>query len=174
MVERLPPFFRTTKIRAFLTCVAQGFQPCVLRSPEGLRHYNQIETALRRSSQRSQRPNSGSVRLEPDRGAIQPMARVTGRKLSKQMTLRQFDHGYWYATELKRFAHSLGIPSAHRLRKDELERAISRFLATGKVTSPTKRDLLHSGLEGCENHGLAQELPCVRSNPRPASVVGSF
>ena len=137
VVERLPPFFRTTKIRAFLTCVAQGFSPAFF-------------------------------------AALKGCATTTRSKLSKQMTLRQFDHGYWYATELKRFAHSLGIPSAHRLRKDELERAISRFLATGKVTSPTKRDLLHSGLEGCENHGLAQELPCVRSNPRPASVVGSF
>ena len=61
-------------------------------------------------------------------------------KLSKKMTLRQFDHGYWYATEIKRFAQSLGVPAAHRLRKDELEKAIRHFLAHGKVASPTKRD----------------------------------
>lgn len=43
-------------------------------------------------------------------------SRVAMSKLSKRMTLLQFDHGYWYATELKRFAQSLGLPSAHKLR----------------------------------------------------------
>ena len=66
------------------------------------------------------------------------MPGMPSRKLSKKMTLRQFDHGYWYATELKRFAQSLGLPSAHKLRKDELEKAIRRFLAHGELTSPTK------------------------------------
>ena len=63
------------------------------------------------------------------------------------MTVRQFDHGYWYATEIKRFALSLGIPSAHKLRKDELEKAIRHFLVHGKVTSPTKRDPSRSGIK---------------------------
>jgi hypothetical protein len=45
-------------------------------------------------------------------------------KLSTRMTLRQFDHGYWYATEIKRFARSLGVPAAQKLRKDELEKVI--------------------------------------------------
>src|SRR5258708_20225602 len=75
------------------------------------------------------------------------MPRMAKSKLSKKMTLRQFDHGYWYATEIKRFAKSLGLPSAHKLRKDELEKAISRFLAHGKVASPTKRDLSRSGVK---------------------------
>src|SRR4029453_8913386 len=66
-------------------------------------------------------------------------------KLSKDMTLRQFGHGYWYATEIKRFAQSLGVPAAHRLRKDELEKAIRHFLVHGKVTNPTKRDSSRSG-----------------------------
>src|SRR4029453_19621884 len=68
-------------------------------------------------------------------------------KLSKEMTLRQFDHGYWYATEIKRFAQSLGVPAAHGLRKDELEKAIRHFLAHGKLTSPTKRDPSRSGIK---------------------------
>jgi hypothetical protein len=68
-------------------------------------------------------------------------------KLSKDMTLRQFDHGYWYATEIKRFAQSLGVPAAHRLRKDELEKAIRHFLVDGKVTNPTKRDPSRSGIK---------------------------
>jgi hypothetical protein len=50
-------------------------------------------------------------------------------KLSARMTVAQFDHGYWYVTELRAFARQLGLPGG---RKDELERAIRRFLATGR------------------------------------------
>ena len=88
------------------------------------------------------------------------MARVARGKLSKQMTLRQFDHGYWYATEIKRFAQSLGLPSAHKLRKDELEEAIRHFLANGKVTSPTKRELSRSGIKDVDR-GLRLDLPVI-------------
>jgi hypothetical protein len=52
------------------------------------------------------------------------------------MSVRQFDNGYWYATELKAFAASLGIRRASALRKDELEAAIKRFLASGRVSAP--------------------------------------
>jgi hypothetical protein len=51
------------------------------------------------------------------------------------MTLAQFDNGYWYATELKEFAETIGIPFANRLRKDELETAIKHLLKTGKLKS---------------------------------------
>jgi SAP domain-containing protein len=61
--------------------------------------------------------------------------------LSASMTVRQFDHGYWYATELKHFAKGLGIPSASRLRKDELERAIRMFLKTGTIAQSPNRKL---------------------------------
>jgi hypothetical protein len=57
------------------------------------------------------------------------MRRVAGRRLSKTMTVRQFDHGYWYATDIKKFAQALGLPSAGKLRKDELEKAIRHYLA---------------------------------------------
>ena len=57
------------------------------------------------------------------------------------MTVTQFDHGYWYATELKHFAKGLGVPSASKLRKDELERAIRVFLRTGAIAQPSKRKL---------------------------------
>ena len=60
------------------------------------------------------------------------------------MSLTQFDHGYWYATELKQFADELGIPSAARLRKDELERAIKQFLRSGTIARPAKRDQAES------------------------------
>jgi hypothetical protein len=57
------------------------------------------------------------------------------------MTVTQFDHGYWYATELKHFAKGLGVPSASKLRKDELERAIRVFLRTGAIAQPSTRKL---------------------------------
>jgi hypothetical protein len=88
------------------------------------------------------------------------MSKVAKSKLSKKMTLRQFDHGYWCATEIKRFAQSLGLPSAHKLRKDELEKAIRHFLANGKVTSPTKRDLSRSGIKDVDR-GLRLDLPVI-------------
>jgi hypothetical protein len=55
------------------------------------------------------------------------------------MTVAQFDNGYWYAAELKSFAKSIGIPFTNRLRKDELEDRIKRFLKTGKVNVTEKR-----------------------------------
>jgi SAP domain-containing new25 len=55
------------------------------------------------------------------------------------MTLTQFDNGYWYTSELKDFAKSVGIPSANRLRKDELENCIKLFLKSGKIECPRKR-----------------------------------
>ncbi len=55
------------------------------------------------------------------------------KKLSKSMTLTQFDNGYWYANELQEFAETIGIPFASKLRKDELEKAIKFFLNTGRA-----------------------------------------
>ena len=55
------------------------------------------------------------------------------------MTLVQFENGYWYAAELKSFAKSIGIPFTNRLRKDELEDRIKRFLKTGQVNVTEKR-----------------------------------
>src|SRR5258705_1337820 len=76
------------------------------------------------------------------------------------MTLAQFDNGYWYATELREFAQTIGIPCANKLRKDELERAIKLYLETGKVKSPTKRSLSISGTRDVER-GLSFDLPVV-------------
>jgi hypothetical protein len=74
------------------------------------------------------------------------------------MTAAQFDNGYWYAAELKEFAERIGIPSANKLRKDELERSIKLFLKTGRVKSPTKRKLSNSGTKDIER-GLRLDLP---------------
>jgi hypothetical protein len=81
-------------------------------------------------------------------------------KLSTSMTSTEFDNGYWYATELKDFAETIGIPSASKLRKDELERAIKVFLQTGRIESPTKRSLSTSGVRDVER-GLTLDLRVV-------------
>ena len=74
--------------------------------------------------------------------------------------MAQFDNGYWYAAELKDFAKAIGIASASKLRKDELERAIKHFLRTGKIESPTKRNLSTPGIKDVDR-GLSLNLPVV-------------
>ena len=81
-------------------------------------------------------------------------------KLSMSMTRAQFDNGYWYTTELKKFAQTIGIPSASQLCKDELEKAIKLFLETGKIKSPIKRSLSTSGTKDVER-GLSLDLPVM-------------
>jgi hypothetical protein len=61
------------------------------------------------------------------------------------MTVREFENRYWYATELRDYALSLGIPAATRLRKDELQKAVVAFLRTGKTVLPTRRALRRTG-----------------------------
>ena len=67
------------------------------------------------------------------------------------MTLSQFDNGYWYATEVKAFARDIGIVGTSKLRKDELEILIRRFLKTGRISKP-QRNL--SGVEGVKDSAL--------------------
>jgi len=76
------------------------------------------------------------------------------------MTLTEFDNGYWYATELKTFAQTIRLPSAGKLRKDELEKAIRRFLKTGEIKNPAKRNLSMSGIKDIQR-GLRLDLLVV-------------
>jgi hypothetical protein len=80
--------------------------------------------------------------------------------LSPSMTQTEFDNGYWYATDLKEFAVKVGIPSAGRLRKDELERALSHFIRTGEATMFARRALTKSARRDVDI-GLALDLPIV-------------
>ena len=82
-------------------------------------------------------------------------------KLSASMTLTQFDNGYWYATELKEFAETIKLPSASKLRKDELEKAIKLFLKTGETKNRPKREFSMSGIKDIQR-GLRLDLPVVR------------
>jgi hypothetical protein len=76
------------------------------------------------------------------------------------MTVAEFDNGYWYATEIKEFAQTIGIPHSNKLRKDELGKSIKAFLETGKVVLPTRRSLVKSGIKDIEK-GLSLDLPIV-------------
>jgi hypothetical protein len=78
--------------------------------------------------------------------------------LSPRMTLRDFENGYWYLAELKNFAERIGIPSAKKLRKDELEKAIVAFLSTGTAALPTRRSLRRTGIKDVDR-GLDLKLP---------------
>ncbi len=82
------------------------------------------------------------------------------RKLSLSMSVEQFDHGYWFATELKAFAKSIGILHAGNLRKDELETAIRSFLRTGKLARPVRRNLSRKGIKDVDR-GLRPGLRVV-------------
>jgi hypothetical protein len=82
------------------------------------------------------------------------------RNLSPSMSVRQFENGYWFATELKAFAKSVGIKSSSKLRKDELEVAIQRFLRTGKHGSRVRRNLSREGIKDVDR-GLRPGLPVV-------------
>ena len=64
---------------------------------------------------------------------------------SRLLTLREFENRYWYLDELKDLADRIGIPSARRLRKDELEKAVATFLQTGEARLPTTRPLRKTG-----------------------------
>jgi len=77
-----------------------------------------------------------------------------------KMSLTEFDHGYWYAVELKEFATKIGVRSAGKLRKDELEKSIRGFLTTGVIQKPTKRTLGPSGVPDLKK-GLSLRLPIV-------------
>jgi len=77
------------------------------------------------------------------------------------MTVRQFENGYWYLDQLKAFADRIGIPSAGKFRKDELERAIIAFLRTGAATLTTRRALWKTGTKDLER-GLSLTLRIQR------------
>jgi hypothetical protein len=82
------------------------------------------------------------------------------RALSESMTDADFDNGYWYASELQEFAVRIGIPSANKLRKDELEKALKHFLRTGEAKTLVKRNLSKSGVRDVDR-GLTLDLPVV-------------
>lgn len=81
-------------------------------------------------------------------------------RLTETITEKELENGYWYATELRAFAKSLGIPSANKLRKDELERALKHFIRTGEAKTLVTRGLVKSGTRDVDK-GLRLDLPVM-------------
>jgi SAP domain-containing new25 len=77
--------------------------------------------------------------------------------LSKRMSLRAFENGYWYLSDLVEFGRKLGLPAAHRMRKDELESAIKICLATGRLPETITSRPVTKGVTDLER-GLALDL----------------
>ena len=86
--------------------------------------------------------------------------------LSLRMTPQQFENGYWYATELKAFAKTTGIPLAGKLRKDELEAAILQLLRSGELTKPPRNPTATNDPADPER-GLHLRLPVVKFRNDP-------
>jgi hypothetical protein len=92
--------------------------------------------------------------------ATNPARPARKRNLSVDMTLREFDNGYWYATELRAFAVEIKVPFASKLRKDQLEAVIKDLLfakgtkiaAISVAAKPGPRDV---------DRGLRLDLPVV-------------
>jgi hypothetical protein len=74
------------------------------------------------------------------------------------MSLRAFENGYWYAVDLKRFGKELGLPAAHRMRKNELEAASKAYLQTGRLPKTIKSKPLEQGIKDLDR-ALALDLP---------------
>jgi SAP domain-containing new25 len=105
-------------------------------------------------------------------GVPKPIGPARKRKLSAAMTLQAFDNGYWYAAELRSFAVKMRIPSASKLRKDQLEAAIkyllrdegAKFEAAAVTPKQGPRDVAR---------GLRLDLPVVHytSNKETKSFI---
>ncbi len=79
-------------------------------------------------------------------------------KLNPKMTVTEFENGYWYAKDLKKFAKEVGIPNSSKLRKDELENMIKSYLKTGKIPKPTRKNINVKGPKDSVI-GLSEDLP---------------
>jgi hypothetical protein len=77
-------------------------------------------------------------------------------KLSKRMSLRAFETGYWYASDLIEFGKTLGLP-AHRMRKNELESAIKAYLSTGRLPKTIRSKPVKRGVRDLDK-GLTPDL----------------
>lgn len=79
-------------------------------------------------------------------------------KLSKDITMDQFNQGYWYAAEIKAFAKEIGIRNFSLLRKDELEYLIKQYISTGRVHNSNRKNIIKSEIKDMDR-GLKLNLP---------------
>jgi hypothetical protein len=91
--------------------------------------------------------------------------------LSKRMSLQAFENGYWYQTDLVAFGKQLGLPAAHRMRKNELESAIKAYLTTGRLPKKISSKPPKKGMKDLER-GLRLDL--VISNYTSNRITKEF
>lgn len=87
------------------------------------------------------------------------------QKLTKSISEDDFVNNYWYATEIKAFAKSIGISPVSKLRKDELETLILEFLRTGAVNGPARTTRSSSPKDS--DRGLSRGSLVVRYTNNP-------
>lgn len=80
--------------------------------------------------------------------------------MTKDITEKEFDNGYWYADEIKAFAKQIGIANSSKLRKDELEQLIKHFLKTGQLKNTNRKNIVKTGTKDLDI-GLATSLPII-------------
>jgi len=97
---------------------------------------------------------------------------VTKVKLTKNITEKEFDNGYWYADVIKAFAKQLGIPNSSKLRKDELEKLIKQFIKTGQVNKSDRKNIVKTGTKDLDI-GLTSSLPILNytSNKKTKNFI---
>lgn len=97
---------------------------------------------------------------------------MTKVKLTKNITEKEFDNGYWYADEIKAFAKQLGIPNSSKLRKDELEKLIKQFIKTGQVNKSDRKNIVKTGTKDLDI-GLTSSLPILNytSNKKTKNFI---
>lgn len=76
------------------------------------------------------------------------------------MSVTEFENGYFYATDLRDFAKSLGISVTAKTRKDQLEKLIIAFLKSGKVANAPTKKVSMSEKTDLEK-GLTLKLPIM-------------
>ena len=86
------------------------------------------------------------------------MAKVS--KLTQSITEEEFNNGYWYANEIKKFAKEVGIANNTKLRKDELQQLIKHYIKTGQVKSPNRKNIIKIGIKDLDI-GLSMSLPII-------------
>ncbi|MDZ4795420.1 MAG: hypothetical protein SGI83_14155 [Bacteroidota bacterium] len=72
---------------------------------------------------------------------------ANNKKLRKGITESEFNNGYWFTHDLKKFAREIGIADSGKLRKDELEKIIKEYIKTGRLINSKRTNLKQQGVK---------------------------
>lgn len=83
---------------------------------------------------------------------------ITAHKKKSYMTIKEFENKYWYMSELKGLAKLLEIPFHTKIRKDQLEDIIIRFLETGTVNKKNSYQSKSRNKDILNNHSYVENF----------------